>query len=110
MSEVSFSTKAVGILLIVIPDPVEKTTKSGIVLATDEKLERGATESGVVYDVGAEAFRSYNRAAGFTQYVPWVKPGDHIYFSRYAGKWVKDKKSEVMLLIIRDEDVCGLVE
>lgn len=106
----SHSAKAVGIRILVKPDPVMKETESGIQLALDERLERGAQVSGVVLDIGEEAFRSFNRAAGFEQYRPWCKVGDHIYYPKYAGKGIRDKATLEDLLYINDEDVVGLVE
>jgi co-chaperonin GroES (HSP10) len=61
-----------------------------------------------VVDIGPEAFRSYNRAAGFTSYVPWVKVGDRISYARYAGKWVEENEKDY--LIINDEDVVAILE
>lgn len=100
----------VGFRVLIKPDDVEEKTESGIVLALDEKLERGATVTGEVVSVGPEAFRSFNKAAGFTQYVPWVKSGDRIYYARYAGKWVNDPDTpDVKYLMISDEDVIGKI-
>jgi co-chaperonin GroES (HSP10) len=102
------SAKAVGITLLVKVDDVMQKTASGIVLALDENLERGASSKGMVLDVGPEAFKAFNKAANTD--VPWVKVGDHIYFAKYAGKWIKDAQSGEQLMFIRDEDVVGLVE
>lgn len=107
--------KAVGFRLVVKPDPVEKKTASGIVLATNETMERNATTSGRVLDIGPEAFRSYNRTAGFNAYVPWCKIGDRITYAKYAGKWVRtgvilDDGKEEELLIINDEDVTSVID
>lgn len=99
--------KAVGFRILVRPDPIEEVTKGGIVLAVNEKLERGAQVTGVVLDVGPEAYRAFNKAAGFDDYRPWVKPGDHIYYARYAGKRITSDGEE--LLFLNDEDVAGLV-
>lgn len=113
MSETTqqYSSRAVGHLLLIKPDPVEEKTASGIVLAVDKKMERNAGTSGVVLEVGPEAFLAFQNAAGIPleRRVPWVKAGDHIYHVKYAGKWVDDKATGEELLFIRDEDVLGLV-
>ena len=102
--------KAVGFRILVRPDVVKKTSEGGIDLsALDEKLEQGAQVTGVVLDVGPEAFRAFNKAAGFTQYVPWVKAGDHIYYAKYAGKGIVDPETKEKLLFLNDEDIAGLV-
>lgn len=111
MSDKKHSARAVGHLLLIRPDPVEEVTESGIVLTMDKKLERGATTSGTVLDLGPEAFLAFQNAAGIPLEArkPWVQVGDHIYYAKYAGKWVDDKATKEELLYIRDEDVIGLV-
>lgn len=99
--------KAVGFRVLVDPDPVEEVSKGGIILATDKKMEAGATQSGEVLDIGPEAFRAYNRAAGFKEYVPWCKIGDRISFARYAGKWITRDNHDY--LMINDEDVVAVL-
>lgn len=97
--------EAIGFRVVIRPDPVVETTKSGIYLAVDEKLEKGATVVGTVVQIGPEAFRSYNRSAGFTQYVPWVNVGDRVHYARYAGKWVEDPYTKEEFLVVNDEDI-----
>jgi co-chaperonin GroES (HSP10) len=109
--------KAVGFRILVRPDPIEEVSKGGIVLALDERLERGAQVTGVVLDVGPEAYRAFNKAAyGLLYwlfpmffYRPWIKVGDHIYYARYAGKRVLTPDTKEELLYLNDEDVAGLV-
>lgn len=101
--------EAVGFRVVLRPDPIEEKTASGIFLAVDEKMEKGATVTGTVLHIGPEAFRSYNRAAGFTDYVPWVKPGDRVYYARYSGKWVVDETTKEELLVVNDEDIVGKI-
>ena len=105
----SHSARAVGFRVLVKPDPVEETSKGGIVIISDKRLEANATITGVVLDVGPEAYRAFNKSAG-VEYSPWVKPGDHIYYAKYAGKWIEDKATKEALLYLNDEDVVGLVE
>lgn len=100
--------KAVGFRLLVKPDAIEEISKGGIVLALDAKLERGAQVTGIVLDVGPEAFKAFNKAAGLVD-APWVKVGDRIYYAKYAGKRIVDEKTKEELLFLNDEDICGLV-
>lgn len=103
--------QAVGFRVLVKPREVEETTASGIVLATDKKLDKGATVIGTVIHVGPEAFRSYNRSAGFKDYFPWVKSGDEIYYAKYSGKWVDDPDEPgVEYLMLNDEDIVGIIK
>ena len=101
--------KAIGFKLVVKPDPVIEKTKSGIIVATDKKLERNATTTGVVLDIGPEAFRAHNKAANFKDYVPWCQVGDRITYAKYAGKWVDGETEEEPVLILNDEDVTSVV-
>ena len=103
-----YKAKAVGFRVLVKPDAIVEKTVGGIVLALDEKLEKGAQVKGVVIDVGPEAYRAFNRAAGFDDYRPWVKPGDHVYYAKYSGKRIIEGTEE--LLFLNDEDIAGLVE
>lgn len=105
------SAKAVGHLILVRPDPVEEKTEGGIVLALDRKLERNACTKGTVLEVGPEAFLAFQQAAGIPMdhRKPWVKAGDRIYYAKYAGKWIDDEATKEELLIIRDDDVLGLI-
>jgi len=101
----------VGFRVLVKVDPVIEETQGGIVVVTDKKLEKNATVSGVVLAIGPEAFRSFNRTAGFGErYQPWINVGDHIYFAKYSGKWVVDPDDqEADLIMINDEDVIGRI-
>lgn len=98
--------QVVGHRLMIDPDPVEKTTASGIVLALDERKYREATHQGTVVQIGPNAF------VGFADSKPWCSVGDRIIYARHAGKFVEDpdeidektnKPKEYY--IINDEDV-----
>src|SRR5258708_26346384 len=101
-------TKAIGFRVLVKPDEIVKTSEGGIAIVTDEKLERGATTTGIVVDVGPEAFRAFNKAAG-VENQPWVKVGDHVFYAKYAGKAIDDSDG-TPLLFLNDEDLIWLVE
>lgn len=83
---------------IVRPDPVEKTTKSGIVIATDEKLERGATTVGTIIAIGEDAFVAYKPKKEFAG----LKVGDRVAYAKYSGAWLQSltepKGEEVLAL------------
>lgn len=100
--------EAIGFRVLVKPDPVKEQTQGGIIIATNKQLERNATTTGVVINIGPEAFRSYNRTAGFTSYVPWVQPGDRVSYAKYAGKWIDD--GEESFLVLNDEDICARIK
>lgn len=103
------AVKAVGFRIVIKPDPVMEKTKGGIILATDDKLERAAISVGTVVEVGPIAFMAFKPYEG-----AWCKAGDKIAYARYAGKWVADPEfpddKEKELLVINDEDVVCLLE
>lgn len=94
--------KAVGFKLIVLPDSVEEISAGGIVIATDNRMERNAQTRGTVLDIGedfAAAFKPKTEHWG-------LKVGDKIWYAKYAGKWIKDVDNDREVLVIADEDVC----
>lgn len=109
--------RAVGIRIMVKPDPVEKMTKSGIVLAVDEKTERAGTQKGTVLGIGSMAWKNALYGYGLEGWEPWCKVGDRIHFPRYGGKLVcindgpdvPDEKREYVVFI-NDEDVQAVIE
>lgn len=90
--------KAIAWRVIVKPDPIEEKTSTGIVLALDEKLEKGARMSGIVVDIGPDVFAKSN------QYLGGMKLGDRIYFAKYAGKVVVDRHTKEEFIVLNDED------
>lgn len=87
--------------ILVKPDKVETKTASGIVLALDERREQAAAETGTVVAIGSTAFKDFGEDTTI------IKQGDKIFFAKYAGKTVKDKEEEY--IILNDEDVVGVI-
>ena len=100
------SVKAIGFRAILKPLEVEKYSKGGIALAVDERLEMNAQVIGVVVELGPDFAKDYKPS------VPaWgLKPGDRVFYARYAGKWVKDPDTLEEFLIVNDEDIVAKVE
>ena len=88
--------KPVSHRIIVRPDPVEKKTKSGLILALDERLERGANVFGTIIAIGEDAWKAFNPTHPFAG----LKVGDRVSYPRYAGKWIDDET-----LVLVDEDI-----
>lgn len=88
--------------LLVKPDEVETKTKSGIVLAIDEKRESAAAEKGTVITIGSTCFKDYGESPNI------LKVGDRVYFAKYAGKKVTDNDS-TEYICLNDEDVIGVL-
>lgn len=91
--------KVCGHRLMIKPDPVEKKTASGIVLAVDEKLHRAATDVGTVVQVGETAW------FGFADNRQWCAVGDKVQYARYASKFVIDPETDEEFVILNDDDV-----
>ena len=98
--------QALGYRVLVEKDDVETTTKSGIVLALDEKLEKHAQNIGTVVNVGDKAFKAFS--ADYTG-EPWVKTGDRVIFSKYAGTILVDPSNGVEYTLLNDEDIGAVV-
>ena len=103
--------KAVGHRVIVIPDPVVEETKSGIILAKDKKREQAGTEKGTVHQVGSMAWKNTLYGYGIEGWEPWCKPGDRVFFAKYAGKLFTDDETDVTYAILNDEDIqCQILD
>lgn len=73
--------EALGNRVVILPDPVETTTDSGIILTLDEKAERSQTTTGIVHDFGPAAWLDPVMGGK-----PWVEKGDHVVYAKYSGK------------------------
>ena len=90
--------------VVILPDAVETTTSSGIVIpdmVTDK--ERKAVEFGTVVTVGPRAFIDYGRDPTI------LKGGDRVSFARYSGKVIKDSDG-VDYVLVNDIDILAKVE
>ena len=107
MSEVKkeFGFNASGILptgghILVLPQKVEETTASGIILRTasaNDKEQQAATV-GTLVAVGASAWADLDSGE------PWAAVGNKISYSRYAGVSMIGQDGEEYILI-NDNDV-----
>jgi len=95
--------EALGNRVIIKPDPIEKVTSGGIVIAQTENYmreERAATSTGVVVGFGEAAW--LDPAMGGE---PWVDVGDRVVFARYAGKFVTDPDDDEEYVVINDDAI-----
>ena len=86
--------------IVVIPQEAETTTKGGIVLPGT--AEKDKPMQGEVVAVGDGKWYDGKKQP------PEVKVGDKILFGKYSGTSVKLDDKE--LLVMREEDVMGVVE
>jgi len=92
-----------GHRVLILPDPVEEITQSGIILSVGENRdrERLAQLKGTIVELGNTAW--------LDQPSPWANVGDHVIFGKYSGLIYKgDDDKEYR--IINDLDVVALVD
>lgn len=95
----------VAFRVVIRPDPVKEVTKGGIVIASDKKLEKAATVSGVILAIGPDVYNAFKTLlpnAG-------LKIGDHVLYAKYAGKGVQDPETKEDLLLVNDEDIVAKI-
>lgn len=93
--------KPVGVSVLVLPDQVEKTTSSGIVVSTDENADREQLRQtdGVVIDISANAF--YDEP-------PRCQVGDRVIMAAFAGM-VREGADGKKYRLIRDHDIVAVI-
>jgi chaperonin GroES len=89
-----------GHRLLVLPDPVEEKTASGIVLARETTgRDEMAQVRGTLVAVGTGCWKD-------TTEPNWAEPGDRIVFGKYAGlMWVGNDGKKYRIL--NDLDIVG---
>ena len=92
-----------GHRVLILPDPVEEVTQSGIILSVGENRdrERLAQLKGTIVELGNTAW--------LDQPSPWANEGDHVIFGKYSGliyQGADDKEYR----IINDLDVVAIVD
>lgn len=96
-----------GHRVLIKPDPVEESTKSGIIVTppNKKKMEEAGQIYGTVIKVGFQAFEAFGDGT------PWVEEGDRVIFAKYAGRFVSDPDDdETQYMICNDEDIIGKVK
>lgn len=93
--------EAIGNRIHVLPDKVEEVTSGGILLpANAVDKAKSATMTGVVTDIGPEAYQGYDYG--------WVEIGDRVVFVKHSG-WlgICGRLGEVRVLL--DEDIIAIL-
>lgn len=83
---------------IIIKPLVEKVTKSGIVISTDERKQAINTNQGTVYMIGPMAWYDLPEK-------PDVKVGDKVYYAKYGAMVLKVDGMETFLVMCNDKDI-----
>jgi co-chaperonin GroES (HSP10) len=92
-----------GHRVLILPDPVEEVTQSGIILSVGENRdrERLAQLKGTIVELGNTAW--------LDQPSPWAQVGDHVIFGKYSGLIYQGTDNKEYR-IINDLDVVALVD
>ena len=92
-----------GHRVLILPDPVEEVTQSGIILSVGENRdrERLAQLKGTIVELGNTAW--------LDQPSPWANEGDHVIFGKYSGL-IYQGADEKEYRIINDVDVVAIVD
>ena len=99
-----------GHYVLVKPDPIEKTTASGIITGTADlhKREEVARVKGTLVATGPNAWIDF----GGDQ---WAEVGDHVYFKRHVSDRYDDENDIVdgkpqQYFLLADENILGIIE
>jgi co-chaperonin GroES (HSP10) len=102
MSNVS-GINPVGNRVLLLPVEVQKTSASGIILATEEtsSREQMANTTGVVVAMGDECFADCPTA--------WCEVGDKVVFAKYAGLMYLGRDGK-QYRMVNDMDITGCLD
>lgn len=105
MATLESQFKPMGDRVLVKRDPIEERSAGGIYIpASSAAREREGAQGGVVLAIGA----GKRDAQG--NHIPLeVKKGDRVYFGKYAGTEAGKDAEGVELIIIREDEVLGVV-
>lgn len=97
-----------GHRILLDPEYPEQFTESGLCLATPEtyKREQAATTEGRIVAIGPMAWKSFD--SDHPDWKPWAKEGDKVIFAKYAGRFIKVKDKDY--IIINDDDIHAIIE
>lgn len=89
-----------GNRVIIFPDPVEETSKGGIILNLDERTEKASCSTGTIVGIGPSCW--LDPALGGE---PWCEIGDRVVYAKYSGKFVTDPDDEKEYVVINDDSI-----
>lgn len=92
-----------GHRVIVKPDPLEETSKGGIVIAhgADKSRKEKAVHIGTVVSIGKTAWKAFDDGE------PWAEVGDRVQFAKYGGYDFEHDGEKLRLL--NDEDITAIL-
>lgn len=94
---IQFNQESLGHRVILKPK-IEKETKSGIVIARDERTQAVNTNQGEVFMIGPSCWDGM-------EIKPKISIGDLVYYARYGAMTIKPEGAESFLVLCNDEDI-----
>ena len=98
-----------GHYVLVKPDRFEKTTESGLVIATDYEANREdvAAVKGTLVAIGPQAWLAFGDE-------PWAEVGQKVYFKRHVSDQIFDNTDLVdgkpqRYFLMQDENILGVI-
>lgn len=98
------SFKPTGDRLLIRRNPIDERSAGGIYLS-EAAREKDRAQEGVVLAVGAG-----KRDTNGNRIPLEVKKGDRVYFGKYAGTEAGKDTDGAELIIIREDEVLGVIE
>jgi co-chaperonin GroES (HSP10) len=97
--------KPLGFRVLVLPDTAKDKLEPNMIEIPEAVLhkQRLDVDTGVVVGIGDQSWKDIGNGE------PWAKVGDHILYSKYGGKLIKDPESGIEYVVLNDKDVLGLI-
>jgi len=93
--------------VLILPEAIQEKTKGGIILPDSTKdADRQASQRGRLIAVSPAAF---DFAEAFTDSHVKPKPGDLVYFAKYAGVEVEGRDGK-KFRICKDRDIAAVIQ
>ncbi len=90
--------RVLGKNVLVLMDEVAAQSSGGIYLPPERIMQMNmASESGVLVELGVEAFSYFDDGTKWTDYKP--QPGDRVFVERYAGRELRGRDGRLYRLM-----------
>lgn len=97
----------------VVEDEVELAPGKKFKIVQDERLARHNQQLGTLVAVGPDAWAAFRKVDDSGKEVngkPWAKPGDRVWYSKNAGKFIEHPETEEVFIVMNDEDISVILE
>lgn len=90
--------RVLGKNVLILMDQVAVKSAGGILLPPERIMQMNmASESGVLVELGVEAFSYFDDGTKWTDYKP--KPGDRVFVERYGGRELRGRDGQIYRLM-----------